>query len=81
MKSIQEEFSPNKYNLFKNNCNHFTENICNFITGKSIPEYVLNQIESIKDTGLGQAFIPMLEQMGQESFSCTFEKKQNDDYN
>lgn len=49
--------------------------MCSFLTGKSIPDYVLKQIDSIKDTQMGKAFLPMLEQMGQQSVPSMYEKK------
>ncbi len=73
--SIDSEFQPENYNLINHNCNHFTENVCSFLTGKSIPDYVLNQIDGIKDTQLGKAFLPMLEKMGQQSIPNMYEKK------
>ena len=29
-----------KYDLFENNCNNFTNECCEFLLGKTIPEYI-----------------------------------------
>lgn len=66
-----------KYNLVHNNCNHFTDNICSFLTGKGLPDYIMKQIDTIKGTGLGQALLPMLEKMGQQSVPNMYENQNN----
>lgn len=34
--------SPESYNLFENNCNHFTDEVAQFLTGKGIPHEIVN---------------------------------------
>jgi hypothetical protein len=52
-----------KYHILENNCNHFSNEICEFLTGKSIPDNVLKQHEQIMDTNLGKFIMPMLQNM------------------
>lgn len=43
-------FRPGTYNLFKHNCNSFTEEVSNFLVGKGIPKYILDLPEEILQT-------------------------------
>lgn len=38
------------YNLFKHNCNNFSEEVSNFLVGKGIPKYILDLPEEILRT-------------------------------
>jgi hypothetical protein len=51
------------YHVLHNNCNHFTDEICEFLTGQKLPEYVTKQHEEISQTPLGKMILPMLESM------------------
>lgn len=75
LQSIDNEFSAENYNLINKNCNHFTNELCVFLTGKQIPDDVLNQVKSISDTKLGGALLPFLQKLGRESVPDMFEKK------
>ena len=63
LKEINHKFLPEKYNLLENNCNHFTNDVCEFLVGEGIPKYVLNQADEILNSPMGQMFKPMLTQM------------------
>lgn len=54
LKSIQGEFTQDSYDIFKKNCNHFTQNICEFLLGKGIPEEFLNQARDFENTPIGK---------------------------
>ena len=41
LKSIELAYSASKYHIFENNCNHFANNICEFLVGKPIPEWII----------------------------------------
>lgn len=43
-------FRPGTYNLFKHNCNSFTEEVSNFLVGNGIPKYILDLPEEILQT-------------------------------
>ena len=62
LQEIQNRFSFATYNVIQNNCNHFTNECCNFLLGKDIPHSVLKQAEELIATPLGQMIRPMLEQ-------------------
>lgn len=43
-------FAPGTYNLFKHNCNSFTNEVSNFLVGQDIPKYILDLPEEILNT-------------------------------
>ncbi|KAF3422484.1 hypothetical protein E2986_00502, partial [Frieseomelitta varia] len=45
---------PGTYNLFKHNCNSFTNEVSNFLVGQDIPKYILDLPEEILQTPIGQ---------------------------
>ena len=54
LKEIQPQFTAMKYDIFNNNCNHFT-NVCSeFLLGEPIPEMYYNQANEFKNTPIGQ---------------------------
>lgn len=55
------KFAPGTYNLFKHNCNCFTEEVSNFLAGKSIPKYILDLPEEILQLPLGQGLRTLIE--------------------
>ncbi|XP_015190116.1 PREDICTED: uncharacterized protein LOC107073852 isoform X1 [Polistes dominula] len=56
-------FAPGTYNLFKHNCNTFTEEVSNFLAGTGIPKYILDLPEEILQTPVGQALGPLIESL------------------
>ena len=46
----QDNFTFEKYDLFDNNCNHFSNFCTEMLLGKSIPNSYLNQAEEFKGT-------------------------------
>ena len=61
LQEITDRFSFNTYNVIQNNCNHFTNEVSNFLLGKDIPHSVLKQAEDLINTPIGQMIRPMLE--------------------
>jgi thioredoxin len=54
LKSISNEFTQNTYNIFDKNCNHFSNNVCEFLLGKGIPSDILNQAKEFEETPIGK---------------------------
>ncbi|XP_011347522.1 uncharacterized protein LOC105285190 isoform X2 [Ooceraea biroi] len=54
-------FAAGTYNIFKHNCNCFTEEVSNFLVGKGIPKFILDLPEEILQTPIGQALGPLIE--------------------
>lgn len=63
MKDIGPKFTAEKYNIIEYNCNHFSEEAAEFLTGTGIPKRVLNQARDLLETPAGQVFKPFLMQM------------------
>ncbi|CAG8711656.1 4369_t:CDS:2, partial [Acaulospora morrowiae] len=60
---LREIFTAESYHLLDNNCNTFTNKVCQFLTGKSLPDHITNLPADFLTTPLGQQFRPMLESM------------------
>ena len=64
IEGVREQYTAATYNLATNNCNHFSNAVVEFLAGVQVPERILNLPEQIMATPMGQAFMPMLAQMG-----------------
>ena len=75
LKSIDNDFTPESYNVINHNCNHFTDTALFFLTGKNLPNPILKQHEQILSTPMGKMLMPMLQQMsgGNNSIPGMFE--------
>lgn len=51
---IFSHFRGSNYNLIKHNCNTFSEDLCQFLCGTSIPKYILDLPQEVLSTPLGQ---------------------------
>lgn len=63
IKDLGPKYTAEKYHLIDHNCNNFTDEACEFLTGKPIPKRVLNQAKELLQTPAGQMFKPFLLQM------------------
>lgn len=63
LRSINHLFTQNTYNLISNNCNNFADNICNFLTGHGIPNYIVDLPRIVFSTPGGAMLRPMIENM------------------
>jgi hypothetical protein len=41
LSNLRGEYNAHTYNLFKNNCNHFSNDVVKFLVSKAIPNYIL----------------------------------------
>ena len=67
-------FTSETYDLLSHNCNNFSEELVNFLTGNHIPDKILNLptvllslflfIQTLLNTPQGRFLAPLLEQMG-----------------
>jgi len=73
----QDMYAGHTYDLFKHNCNNFSNHVSNFLCGKQIPQYILDLPEKFLATPLAQMLRPMIEQMtpqnvaGSQSYEST----------
>ncbi|XP_068107924.1 desumoylating isopeptidase 1 isoform X2 [Hyperolius riggenbachi] len=54
-------FSGNSYNLFDHNCNTFSNEVAQFLTGRKIPSYITELPSEVLSTPFGQALRPFLD--------------------
>ncbi|CAG9802562.1 unnamed protein product [Chironomus riparius] len=60
-------FRGSCYSLLKHNCNTFSEDLCQFLCGASIPKYILDLPQEFLSTPLGQSLGPLIESLGQRT--------------
>uniref|UniRef100_A0A8D0H296 palmitoyl-protein hydrolase n=1 Tax=Sphenodon punctatus TaxID=8508 RepID=A0A8D0H296_SPHPU len=49
------------YNLFEHNCNTFSNEVAQFLTGRKIPSYITDLPSEVLATPFGQALRPLLD--------------------
>ncbi|KAM5148249.1 desumoylating isopeptidase 1 [Mantella aurantiaca] len=54
-------FSGESYNLFDHNCNTFSNEVAQFLTGRKIPSYITELPSEVLSTPFGQALRPFLD--------------------
>lgn len=64
-------YRPQDYSLLFHNCNNFSNEFSQLLTGASIPEYINLQVQEALNTPLGQMLMPMLLQMEEQLGSAT----------
>ncbi|TNN43952.1 Desumoylating isopeptidase 1 [Liparis tanakae] len=57
----ESAYSGDKYNLFEHNCNTFSDEVAQFLTGEKIPSYITDLPSEVLATPFGQALRPLLE--------------------
>jgi len=63
IKTINNKYCMQTYDLLYNNCNHFTDAAAYFLTGRHLPDSILKQHEELLNTPLGNMIRPYLEMM------------------
>ncbi|KAI9277969.1 PPPDE putative peptidase domain-containing protein [Umbelopsis sp. AD052] len=63
LNSISSTFTAAKYHLLDFNCNTFTNDVCQFLTGKNIPDHITDLPADFLNTPFGQSMRPMIENM------------------
>uniref|UniRef100_A0A8C0XRM2 palmitoyl-protein hydrolase n=1 Tax=Castor canadensis TaxID=51338 RepID=A0A8C0XRM2_CASCN len=54
-------FRGEAYNLFEHNCNTFSNEVAQFLTGRKIPSYITDLPSEVLSTPFGQALRPLLD--------------------
>ncbi|RHZ83274.1 hypothetical protein Glove_99g295 [Diversispora epigaea] len=60
---LREYYVGEKYHLIDRNCNTFTNEVCEFLVGKSIPSYINDLPAEFFRTPFGQQLLPIIESM------------------
>lgn len=63
--SLRDIFTAQAYDLFKHNCNNFSNDFATFLVGKGIPEHISNMPNAVLESPFGKMMLPQLEQMVQ----------------
>jgi len=59
----ESAFAGGSYDLLKHNCNHFSNEVSQFLCGHEIPDYIIKLVDEVMSTPLGQSLLPMLASM------------------
>lgn len=73
--SGESSYKPHTYDLFRHNCNNFTQEVAVFLTGKSIPQEILDLPEEFLSTPLGgtlQTYFENLSLRGETARGLSF---------
>ncbi|KAG5183284.1 PPPDE putative peptidase domain-containing protein [Tribonema minus] len=66
LREISPRFTAMTYNLFRHNCNNFSDEVSRFLLDRGIPEYIINLPNEVLQTPMGRMMVPMVEQMTTE---------------
>ncbi|KAI1818077.1 DUF862-domain-containing protein [Poronia punctata] len=61
--SMREIYTPQAYDLFRHNCNNFSNDFSTFMLGKGIPDHIANMPQAVLDSPFGRMLQPQLTQM------------------
>ncbi|KAI0868783.1 DUF862-domain-containing protein [Hypoxylon argillaceum] len=61
--SLREIYTPQAYDLFRHNCNNFSNDFSTFMLGKGIPEHIANMPQAVLESPFGRMLQPQLAQM------------------
>lgn len=60
--SLREIYTVEAYNLWKHNCNNFSNDLATFLLGKGIPDHILHMPDAVLQSPLGRMLLPALDQ-------------------
>ncbi|KAH8177340.1 PUL domain-containing protein [Sarocladium implicatum] len=60
--SVRSIFTVEAYDLFRHNCNNFTDSFSNFLLGKGIPAHIRDMPQAVMDSPMGRMLLPQLTQ-------------------
>ncbi|XP_065888933.1 uncharacterized protein [Dysidea avara] len=63
LRGKQPRFRPECYNLLNHNCNNFSNEIVQFLTGSPIPDYIVNLPSEALNSPFGQQLLPFLQML------------------
>ena len=73
----KEIFLPQNYDIFKNNCNHYSNHLSEFLLGHHIPSDYLHQAQEFENTPIGSFIKSMNETMKDQVVSNHISWRQN----
>ncbi|KAG5950225.1 hypothetical protein E4U53_005353 [Claviceps sorghi] len=60
--SLRPIFTLEAYDLFRHNCNNFSDSFANFLVGKGIPDHIVKMPQAVLASPLGRMLLPQLTQ-------------------
>ncbi|KAL8358183.1 hypothetical protein RB598_002790 [Gaeumannomyces tritici] len=60
--SLRLVYTPEAYNLWRHNCNNFSNDFATFLVGKGIPDKIINMPAEVLESPLGRMLMPALDQ-------------------
>lgn len=60
LRDVSPRFTQETYNVFKHNCNNFTNECSQFLLGEGIPHDIVNLPNEFLNTPIGKMIAPML---------------------
>lgn len=60
LNDIAPRFAPEKYDLFNNNCNNFSNECAYFLTGTGIPSHIIDLPKEVLATPMGKQLLQMM---------------------
>ncbi|OLN84469.1 Desumoylating isopeptidase 1 [Colletotrichum chlorophyti] len=60
--SLRPIFTVEAYDLWKHNCNNFSDSFAQFLLGKGIPEHIIKMPDAVLSSPLGRMLMPQLNQ-------------------
>ncbi len=72
-----DRYQGSRYSLLDHNCNNFSDEVSRHLTGKSIPQHILDLPEKVKKSPVAPILAPLIEQatprgqdIGEAQVSC-----------
>lgn len=60
--SLRPIFTVEAYDLFRHNCNNFSDSFANFLVGRGIPSHISSMPQAVLDSPMGRMLLPQLVQ-------------------
>ncbi|KAF3056302.1 Desumoylating isopeptidase 1 [Daldinia childiae] len=61
--SLKHIYTPEAYDLFRHNCNNFSNDFAMFLLGKGVPSHIANMPQAVLDSPFGRMLQPQLSQI------------------
>ncbi|KXH38258.1 PUL domain-containing protein [Colletotrichum salicis] len=61
--SLRPIFTAEAYDLWKHNCNNFSDSFSQFLLGKGIPEHIVKMPDAVLSSPMGRMLMPQLNQV------------------
>ncbi|KAJ3690100.1 hypothetical protein LUZ61_019264 [Rhynchospora tenuis] len=63
LQEISSQYTPETYNLLTHNCNNFSNEVAQFLVGKTIPDYILDLPTEVMNSPMGALIMPMIQRL------------------